>query len=276
MTLEDIDNFVGSYMEKSEKNYVSQLDAIRPDLVSMQIFERSLIGIASPDDTYFTLCKEPHVIGPHFMTPNEWLSNAKSVISIFFSYTGRVIKSNIAKSDLPSDEWLHARYERQAFIRSAMLELKDKLEREGHRAIVPLTDPRFESVKRIEKGKCTGRAYTSNWSERHVGFACGLGTFGLSTSLITKYGAAGRLGSLLTTLKLPPSERSYTGVYEYCNMCGACLKRCPVNAISSISEGKDHDICSTLINETKVKFPPRLGCGKCQTGVPCQNKIPNT
>ena len=273
MNLIDLTSFMESYTEKSEKNYISERDALRPDLISMRIFDKLLIGAASAEDPYFALCKEHNVVGQHFMAPKEWLPDAESVISVFFSYTDRVIKSNIVKSDRPSDEWLHARYEGQDFIRHVMLGLKDELERNGHSAVVPLADPRFESVRKQEEGKCAGRTFTSNWSERHIAFGCGLGTFGLSAGIITKYGTAGRLGSIVTALKLHPTGRSYTNVYEYCSMCGACAKRCPAGAIQ-MSEGKNHAVCSELINQTKIKFPPRLGCGKCQTGVPCQSRIP--
>jgi len=113
----------------------------------------------------------------------------------------------------------------------------------------------------------------SNWSERHVAFVCGLGTFGLSKGLITKSGIAGRFGSILTELYLPPNNREYENIYEYCSMCGICVKNCPANAIS-IENGKNHNICSEFLNKTAKKYNPRYGCGKCQIGVPCENKIP--
>ena len=39
--------------------------------------------------------------------------------------------------------------------------------------------------------------YASNWSERHVAYVCGLGTFGCQ-GLITSKGLAGRFGSIIT------------------------------------------------------------------------------
>lgn len=76
--------------------------------------------------------------------------------------------------------------------------------------MIPASDPRFESVtkpdpKRGEKWQ--GVSYTSNWSERHVAFVCGLGTFGLSKGLITEKGIAGRLGSLIVSEKFEPRKR---------------------------------------------------------------------
>ena len=114
--------------------------------------------------------------------------------------------------------------------------------------------------------------FSSNWSERHVAYIAGLGTFGLSRGLITEKGMAGRFGSLVTTAELPVTERPYTDLYEYCSRCGACIRRCPVGAITQ--EGKRHEPCSEYLAEMKHRFAPRYGCGKCQVKVPCMAGIP--
>lgn len=137
-------------------------------------------------------------------------------------------------------------------------------------SVVPALDERFWAK---EYSPHLEASFTSNWSERHVAFVCGLGTFGLSKGLITPKGMAGRFGSIITELYLPPQKRGYENVYEYCSMCGSCAKKCPVNAIS-IENGKDHMICSKFLSKTAEKYKPRLGCGKCQIGVPCESRIP--
>lgn len=108
--------------------------------------------------------------------------------------------------------------------------------------MIPASDPRFESVTKPDADraeKWQGASYTSNWSERHVAFVCGLGTFGLSKGLITEKGIAGRLGSLIVSEKFAPRTREYTDIYEYCTRCGACIRRCPAGAIS-LENGKEH------------------------------------
>jgi len=84
---------------------------------------------------------------------------------------------------------------------------------------------------------------------------------------------AGRFGSIVTELSLPPDSREYEDIYEYCSMCGKCVKNCPVNAIS-LENGKNHQLCSEFQNITAEKCKPRYGCGKCQVGVPCESGIP--
>jgi epoxyqueuosine reductase QueG len=74
-------------------------------------------------------------------------------------------------------------------------------------------------------------------------------------------------------MKLVPDKRMYTDVNEYCNMCGTCVKNCPVQAIS-VKKGKSHKPCSAFLDKTMEKFRPRYGCGKCQVTVPCESRIP--
>lgn len=46
----------------------------------------------------------------------------------------------------------------------------------------------------------------SNWSQRHVGYIAGLGTFGLNNMLITDQGTCGRFYSLITNLPVEPDQ----------------------------------------------------------------------
>ena len=117
-----------------------------------------------------------------------------------------------------------------------------------------------------------GLHIASDWSERHAAYAAGLGTFGLTRALITEKGIAGRFGSLLISLKLEPDERPYTGLQDYCIRCGACIKRCPVHAIS-LERGKDQFLCALRVVPSKKITKPCYGCGKCQVEANCPIKI---
>ncbi len=62
--------------------------------------------------------------------------------------------------------------------------LADALTKSGYETVAPLLDPRMD-IKMPSNGYAES-LYTSNWSERHVAFAAGLGTFGLHTNIITE------------------------------------------------------------------------------------------
>ena len=79
--------------------------------------------------------------------------------------------------------------------------------------------------------------------------------------------------SIIVTASLEADERPYTDVYEYCTRCGACARRCPVQAIR-METGKDHETCGQHLKRSEIIHYPRYGCGLCQTNVPCERRIP--
>ncbi|MDR1515967.1 MAG: 4Fe-4S binding protein [Synergistaceae bacterium] len=260
--------------ERSGGNYVPDDAAITHDAAGLRMFDAPIVGVASAGDEYFTEFRQKNIIGEHFATPGEWLRSARSVVSMFFPKTARVKDSCASSLKWPSAEWLHARIEGQAFINETMERAKAAIEAEGYEAVIPSQDRRFFSVSAKARDELPGVNFSSSWSERHVAFVCGLGTFGLSKGLITRSGVAGRFGSIVTSLDLPPTPRGYDGVYDWCTMCGACARNCPANAISP-DEGKNHFPCSAFLDETRKRFAPRYGCGKCQVKVPCQDHPPS-
>ena len=255
------------FTQDSPGNYIAKEIALSPDYAGMKIFEPPILAFGSADDAIYLQYKSPDVIGGHFMPPTEWLPEAKTVISFFLPYTARIKKANAANNLWPADEWLHGRFEGQLFVRALSVHLATLLSDAGHKSLVPSLDARFKT------GDPTGKRFTSNWSERHVAFACGLGTFGLSRGIITEKGMCGRLGSVVTELDLPKDSRPYQETYAYCTMCGLCIKHCPVQAIS-FAEGKKHLPCSDFLDTVLAKHNPRYACGKCQVHVPCESGIP--
>lgn len=241
---------------------------------SLTIFEEPLIGFSSAEDELFSQYKAPEAIGPIFWGPKEWLPEARSVVSFFFPFTETVRKSNLESSSEPSIQWLYGRIEGQRYINEYMGKVKQCLEDQGVKACVPSSDKRFMlQMDSVGNEKRPELHADSRWSERHAAYACGLGTFGLSRGLITRKGMAGRFASVIVDAELTPDERPYAGVYDYCTKCGACAKRCPVGAIT-VEYGKNNAQCSHYIDEMKERYAPRYGCGKCQTGVPCEHNLP--
>lgn len=243
-----------------------------PAHCGMTIYDAPLIGFASASDQLFGDMKAPRVLGSQFIPPNEWLSSATAVISFFLPFTKEVRESNRA-TGMVSEEWVSARIDGEAFINELKEFVTDFLRGEGCEALAPSLDPRFRVVTPPDGG-----CGVSNWSERHVAYVAGLGTFGLHRGLITEKGTAGRFGSVVTSLGLASTERAYRGAFDYCpyivnGKCGSCINRCPVSAITP--RGKDKVVCSRYIDtEIKPRFAPRYGCAKCNIAVPCEARIP--
>lgn len=251
--LHAIEQQLNDFVLTSPNNVVS-------DLAMMRIFEHPMLAVASAEDAYWDKLQQPDVVGPGHLSPDQWLSGARSVLSCFLPYTERVRSANRTPGE-PATEWLYGRYEGGAFTSDVCRTLLELVQQAGGRALAPSLDPRFAIVNR-----------RSNWSERHVAFIAGLGTFSLNRSLITNSGSAGRLCSVITDLALEPTPRPYTTFDEYCTKCGKCIDRCPPHAIDK--SGKDNAVCSSYVDEMKLRFAPRYGCGKCQTAVPCESRRP--
>ncbi|GHU15567.1 (Fe-S)-binding protein [Spirochaetia bacterium] len=268
-----LETVLRDYVNTAPGNFVKKEIALRPDLAGMRIFAEPLIGFASAEDPYFAELKKPGIIGAHFKGPREWLPGANTVISLFLPFTETVKAANREDMSWPAFEWLHARIEGQEFQNELCGHIAALLRGAGFGTAVPMTDPRFVSGNPSITDKTEQGFYTSNWSERHIAYACGLGTFGLSKGLITAKGVAGRYISVITTAFFEPDKRPYTGIYDYCTRCGACVRNCPAKAIS-LEKGKSHPVCSEFVNRTMEKHRPRYGCGKCQVKVPCESGIP--
>ncbi len=251
------------FIYKELKNFVKAAPLNNlSDLNGIKIYDDPIVAVAKADDPLFLKLKEEGIIGPTYLTPLEWFPEGKAVISYFLPFTKEVRESNRPLIQLPSIPWLYGTTEGDALIDEARKFLIDTVENIGGKAMSPLFDERYG-----------GSDYVRNWSERHTAFISGLGTFGLNTSLITKLGSAGRIGSVIVDLELEATERPYKDIYEYCSRCYACFKRCPVNAIDET--GKNHISCEKFVyGFTATVFSPRNGCGKCQTAVPCECKIP--
>ncbi len=262
-----------AFIEGAAQNYISKEIAISPAVVAMKIFEEPIFAFGDAEDALFSSLQEREAVGPHFMLPGEWLPGARTVISFFLPFSAEVKESNY-RAGWPSDGWLHGRIEGQALLNDLSRHLRKLLTEAGCQCVAPSLDSRFWA----KQGRGGGppeveEPFTSNWSERHVAYVCGLGTFCLSKGLITEKGVAGRFGSLVTDLVLEQDKRAYDSLYGYCTRCGRCVKRCPVRAIS-LEKGKAHKPCGDFVDRTEVKYDPRYGCGKCQTDVPCESRIP--
>jgi epoxyqueuosine reductase QueG len=226
----------------------------------LRLFDPPLVAVADAGDPLWDRLKDPEVVGPGHRSPREWLAGAQSVVCVFLPYSEAVRAANRIPG-ATATEWLYGRYEGGLLVEELDRFLVASLRAAGWEAAAPSVDPRFAT-----------QAMRANWSERHAAFVAGLGTFSLSRSLITRLGSAGRLGSVITDAPLAPTPRAYREPDAYCADCLACVDRCPALAIGP--DGKDNRMCQIYLDETLRQFAPRYGCGKCQTGVPCERAIP--
>ena len=241
-------------------------------VAGMRFYQHPIFSIARADAPGFATIKQPEVVGAHHLMPVDWLPSAKSVISFFLPFERDTVEANKLDPVYPSIKWLYTRVDGQRFLLALGAAVRDALIAEGYDAIAPYTEDRF--IMRVGTGPVPDGGdvppYSSNWSERHVGVASGLGTFGLSTNFISRAGCAGRLISIVTDWETDPDIPDYTDWLGYCNRCGACINKCPAQAHYTDRQGKDHGKCGALIGKVSAEHSPRYGCGKCQSGIPCE------
>jgi epoxyqueuosine reductase len=275
------------------KSFVSLSAFNRSQERDCKYFDEPLIGFARAQDPIFAKYKE--IIGEFYLSPTEWLESESgsgsfmdgTVISWILPINETALASNRAETAFPSREWAHVKVYGEKFNRLLMIHIGDLLTKAGFRSVAPSLSKKWRTIYSEKAGRA------SNWSERHAAYAAGLGTFSLNDGLITARGIAHRCGSIITDLVLEPTARPYQGIKDYClyynsGKCGACIKRCPVGAISF--DGHNKDICfdyqgteDTQDMKNVIKFHglstveveySRSSCGLCQTGVPCEQRIP--
>ncbi len=262
--------------------FVRQSPANRHPEGENPYFDEPLVGFATISDPLFDQYKR--IIGDYHLTPSELMKSAfgpigegqGTVICWILPITSATRASNRRQRRWPSREWAYTRTHGESFnnlLREHMVKFLSVM---GQRAMSPLLDKAWHTVE-------TDAGPSSTWSERHAAFAAGLGTFSLNDGFITAKGMAHRCGSVITDLVLSPSPRLYSERAENClfhreGTCGACIARCPADAISL--DGHDKKKCFLYAYREitdavgKQYGVDALGCGLCQTAVPCESAIP--
>ena len=273
------------FIEEEIKTFTRTSSSNRmPGMENQAIFDEPLIQFADGDDPIFS--QYMTIIAPSHLTPREALSKAAgkrpkdlpvrlSVISWILPIADKPRQSNRQETKIPSRLWSYTRQYGEEFNQALREHVVKVLSEMGYLAVAPASQPYFEELAN-EKGKY------SNWSERHIAYAAGLGTFSLSDGFITERGIAHRCGSVVTDLMLPLNPRVAEGPYSNCLVyvdvkCRACIIRCPAEAITE--SGHDKVKCHEYIQSHKAYLlkeygVERVGCGLCQTKVPCEFRNP--
>lgn len=249
-------------------------------------WDSPLVGFSRGDDPLYDAFKE-HV-GDFHWTPPEAFAQAfpgvpvrpgeLSVISWVLPQTEATKRDNRGETFYPSERWARTRVRGEEINDGLRRHLIEEMAGVGIPALAPVLLPEWKmgSSERYVMG--------SSWSERHAAYASGLGTFGLSEGLITERGIAHRVGSMIARIETEITPRPYSDHHAYClffseGTCRACIERCPAQAITE--EGHDKvrcrthtvEVCNTYV-QSRLGLDGGYGCGLCQTGVPCESRIP--
>lgn len=267
--------------ESLERNHFSTLG--RPDHV---MWDAPFFGVSKGDDPLYDFLKEH--IGPFHWNPleafrlkypGEGKATDLRVVSICFPQTMESKETQSKETLCPSREWIVTRGEWEPLIREFSEKLTHSLNKQGIRCAS------IELLPGLTVRKDGNFGLSATWSHRHAAYISGLGTFGLSEGLITEKGKAVRFTTLIVEAPLEVEERPYQNHHEWClyfrdGSCGICMDRCPIGAITE--NGHDKNACADYEDVFAAKYWPAdikrgdyiLGCGLCQVGIPCQNKIP--
>lgn len=277
-----IEDTIKTFVRESPLNRLKEFDG-------GPIYDEPLVGFASGDDPLFQDYKR--IIGDFHFTPREAFerhlredlsisssfNGALTVISFVLPVARTTRMSNRRETKGPSLRWNNTRWYGQPFAEALTRHVVSVLREQGSRAVAPDQMPLYQ-VLDLPNGRC------SNWSQRHMAYAAGLGTFGLSDSFITPAGTALWCCSVVTDMVLPATPRGYANHLANCpffsdGSCGACIQRCPAGAISA--QGHDKIKCREEmygVQKAWLEKPGYIGkyagCGLCQTKVPCESRIP--
>lgn len=263
-----------------------------------RIFETVFMGVAQGDDHIFHRFKE--VVGPlHYLPADMWARAAGPetaglparnlrIVSLVFPFSNAIRKLYKKGALLPPLQYSLARNYANRIIPRVISGGIDYLKAHAF-AATPIA--KVSNMQTDVKNGIT-RTY-SVWSERHIAFAAGLGTFSLHEALITEAGCNVRLGSFLTDAPLAVTARPDDEPYSHClfyakGTCKQCIANCPAGALSI--KGHDKTACMRYRDRVRDEMRKRVanyitdpvalkafraGCALCQVNVPCMDKNPS-
>jgi epoxyqueuosine reductase len=273
-----IERIIKDFIQKSPENTLQ-------NKANDRAFDEPLVGFSSGNDPIYKTYQE--VVGPFHWTPMQIFAHTfeemtvtpeeLTVISWILPQTSATKADNRKQSTYPAERWARARIFGEDVNEKLRKHVVAILQENGYPALAPVLSNQWER-KNSER-----YVFASTWSERHAAYAAGLGTFGLCDGLITPKGKAMRTGSVVARIKINPTRRPYTDHHAYClfytqGICGKCISRCPVGALSQA--GHDKIKCRNHIRPATADYVKAhygfdgYGCGLCQTKVPCESKIP--
>jgi epoxyqueuosine reductase QueG len=267
-----------------------------------RIFDTPIFGVAKGDDPIFVKYKE--VVGPKHLTPAEmWLQSGLPhdqqiagrlrTVSIIFPYVDRIREESKTARRMPAEIYSVGRNFANAFMDDVLEKTITFFQKKGFQATSGMRSPAFQIIVNEDP-----LGIYSTWSERHMAFAAGLGTFSLHEGFISEIGCNIRIASVITDAPLAvtarKSDEPYANCLYYANgKCKKCAERCPGDAISEGGHDKlkcylyGQIVQEEITGRLKELLKPHLryingeeqwsypvGCAFCQFDVPCMRKNP--
>jgi len=184
-----------------------------------RIFDTPLIGVSRGDDPIFNRFKE--VIAPEHMTPSEmweksgykggYPSSSLRTVSIVFPYVDRIREESKKATEMPVEIYCLGRNYANAFMTDVIEKTISFFQDQGYRATAGVKSTDFQTLSQDKAPQ-----FYSPWSERHMAFAAGLGTFSLHEGLITEVGCNIRVASVTTDAPLDVTARKSDDPYANC------------------------------------------------------------
>ena len=248
-------NFLRKLLIRAIKDYVKNYRRINNTKTD---WNEPLVAFASAVDSLFLELKK--VVSISHNLPTDLMEDAQTVISYFIPFQKEIVTGN-KKGEISSEGWVLAYIETNKLIIDLNEYIASEIAKAGYQSVVLPPTHNFYQVNLI-----------SDWSHKHIGYIAGLGKFGLHQMLITDKGCCGRLGSMITNLKVEPTKRPIEEycLYKYNKSCGECVKKCINDALQIDNFDKHRCYEKTLLSAEIYKEKGLADvCGKCISVVPC-------
>ena len=225
------------------------------------IWRKPLVRFADACHPGFEELKQ--IVDPRHHLPQDFLPGATMVISWFLPFQKDLARGNL-DGRLSSAQWADAYLTTNDMAAWISKELVAYIQNELGASAAVVNDA----------GMISNENPRSRWSQRHVAYLAGHGTFGLNNMLISDEGSVGRYFSLVAALDVQPDEQV---AMERClwkrnGSCGLCMERCEAGALTET--GFDRFKCLAQCLENMARYPGADVCGKCTVELPCSYGIP--
>jgi epoxyqueuosine reductase QueG len=220
-------------------------------------YREPIVAFADVDDPEFMIIKD--ITHENHMLPTEWMPTGKTVVSFFIPFAAEMVQIN-KKAEYVAREWAVAYIETNDMIKQICSTMAESLKKYDINAVWQLPAGSYDSEKLM-----------SYWSQRHIAYIAGIGTFGMNNMLITDKGCSGRYGSFIMDYKIEQGKKDRVErcLYKINNSCGICMEACPVQALTP--QGFARHRCSSWVEEVDEFYSDLASCdccGKCLLG-PC-------